>query len=128
MLSKIGVSGKNWLGDYLSSKQALYLKGTEIPIPSMPLGIEDGGAGRGLHASGPRPAPYIAGLSRASVHARTKRRDRLARPSLQTPPFLVFQRVVPLEQEVMLRKIRVSGKNQPDDSLSPKQALMLCRA
>lgn len=93
--------------------------------PSMPPRDEDGGAGHGPHASGPRPAPYIARLSRASAHARSERHYRLARSSSQSPPFLVFQRVVSLDKEGMLRKHRVSAKNQPGYGFSSKRALML---
>jgi len=89
----------------------------------MPPWDEDEGAGHGPHASGPRPAPYIARLSRASLHAHTERRNRLARPSSQSPPFLVFQRVIPLDKGGMLRKVGVSAKNRPEDSFFSKQPL-----
>lgn len=92
---------------------------------SMPPRNEDEGAGRGPHTSGSRPAPYIARLSRASSHARTTRLDRPVRPSSKSPPFLVFQRVVPLDKEGMLRKIRVSTKTRPADAFFSRQALML---
>ena len=88
---------------------------------------EDGGAGHGFRASGPRPAPYTARLSRASAHACLERRNLFARPSSQSPPFLVFLRGTPLNKEGMLRKYRVSAKTQPCYRFSSKRALMLWR-
>ena len=97
-------------------------------LPSMPPRDEDGGAGHEPYASGPRPAPYIARLSRASSLARWDRRSLLARSALHSPPFLVFQRVVPLDKEGMLRKYRVSAKKRPGQGVFSRQALMLWHA
>ena len=88
---------------------------------------EDGGAGRGPHASGPRPAPHIAPLSRASAPARSEQRNRSARSSPQSPPFLVIQRMAPLGKGGMLRKHRVSAKTRPCYRFTSKRALMLWR-